>query len=387
MNRTMQVPQTNFQEECVQKLRRLSIGSKIFSDSSSIVDEATPDIVIDEEDVHVGDVLGTGSFNHVRELRKPVGKKGERRDSISSSFTYSTSISSSTHASETVISIPTESIVEDPDKSYYAVKKLRDDLSGSKNKNGAIDLAIEAQFLKVCNHPHIVNCYGVGRTPGSRDFFIIIEKLDRTLDAEIRSWAYQRDIVSRSGGCNYISNKSARKAKIRQLFQSRISAAHQVSSSIKFLHDKNIVFRDLKPTNVGINCCEVVKLFDFGLAKELKEERKIGHDQYKATQCTGTRRYMAKEVCCGAIYGLPADVYSFSILLWELLSLEKPFVGLTLPQHTRKVFFKNSRPKIQNSWSKELKKLLRDGWSNDPRKRPGIDKINSILGDYLRNSI
>ena len=54
------------------------------------------------------------------------------------------------------------------------------------------------------------------------------------------------------------------------------------------------MFRDLKPTNVGINCYEVVKLFDFGLAKELKEERKIGHNQYKATQCTGTRRYMAK---------------------------------------------------------------------------------------------
>ena len=45
----MQVPQANFQEECVQQLRRLSIGSKIFSDSSSMEDEATPDIVIDEE--------------------------------------------------------------------------------------------------------------------------------------------------------------------------------------------------------------------------------------------------------------------------------------------------------------------------------------------------
>ena len=54
------------------------------------------------------------------------------------------------------------------------------------------------------------------------------------------------------------------------------------------------MFRDLKPTNEGINCYEVVKLFDFGLAKELNEERKIGLNQYKAAQCTESRRYMAK---------------------------------------------------------------------------------------------
>lgn len=50
MNRTMQIPQNNVQEECAKKLRRLSIGSKIFSDSSSILDE-TPDLFNEEGNV------------------------------------------------------------------------------------------------------------------------------------------------------------------------------------------------------------------------------------------------------------------------------------------------------------------------------------------------
>ncbi len=125
----------------------------------------------------------------------------------------------------------------------YAVKKLRDDLSKSKNKNGAIDLAVEAQFLKALSHPNIVSFHGIGASPGNKDFFIIIEQLDKTLDSEIKAWQYQKDFIKadRRGPhrCCFSKKREPQiKARLEQLFKKRISVAHQLASAMKYLHSR-----------------------------------------------------------------------------------------------------------------------------------------------------
>ncbi len=124
-------------------------------------------------------------------------------------------------------------------------------------------------------------------------------------------------------------------------------------------------------------------MFDFGLAKELKEECKINPDQYRCTIKTGTLRYMSPEVYNGTIYGLPADVYSFSIMLWELLSLDIPFFGFSTRKFAKKVIVKKHRPIIFRTWPKELRTLLCLGWSHDPSRRPRMNEIYQTLGSYL----
>jgi serine/threonine protein kinase len=94
----------------------------------------------------------------------------------------------------------------------------------------------------------------------------------------------------------------------------------------------------VKPENVGIDFDGVAKVFDFGLARELKEEERLSKDEYKLTPQTGSRVYMAPEVFNSQPYGLPYDVYSFSIMVSSLHGILiacqlSPFSETFLVQH------------------------------------------------------
>ena len=67
---------------------------------------------------------------------------------------------------------------------------------------------------------------------------------------------------------------------------------------------QSILHRDLKPANIGFDVRGDIKIFDLGLAKELKPSQQVGTDQYHTSGIAGTRRYMAPEVSLLAIYVL-----------------------------------------------------------------------------------
>jgi serine/threonine protein kinase len=68
-----------------------------------------------------------------------------------------------------------------------------------------------------------------------------------------------------------------------------------------------------------------IKIFDFGLAKELTEGVRNTDGTYNLTEMTGSPRYMAPEVANAKPYNATCDSYSFAILLWEMVSLQVPY--------------------------------------------------------------
>ena len=148
----------------------------------------------------------------------------------------------------------------------------------------------------------------------------------------------------------------------------------------------SILFRDMKPDNIGMDNFGIVKIFDFGLAKELKPIDKYngGPDMYKATRMSGTRRYMAPEVFNSRLYGLPADMYSFTITLWEVLSLEVPFENMNVREHEKFCYKRKKRPDIKKKdWSKSIKKMIKSGWHANPQKRPKVNEMFDMMKAYL----
>lgn len=127
---------------------------------------------------------------------------------------------------------------------------------------------------------------------------------------------------------------------------------------------------------MGVNVKGDSVLFDFGLAKELKERDLVKHpDGYNATGVTGSRRYMAPEVVKSTPYGFKADVFSFGILLWEIIALKKSFAHFDAQKHYDFVVTRGKRPAVDRAWPVELRVLLSQCWANDPADRVDITQV------------
>ena len=94
----------------------------------------------------------------------------------------------------------------------------------------------------------------------------------------------------------------------------------EILVAVKHLHDHNIIYRDLKPENILLDRQGHVKLIDFGFSKQMKNLR----EERARTNC-GTPAYAAPEVLMGTSYSYKADVWSFGILICELLGGFTPF--------------------------------------------------------------
>jgi serine/threonine protein kinase len=214
------------------------------------------------------------------------------------------------------------------------------------------------------------------------------------------------------------------------LLGERILALWDVSEGMAHLHHHKILYRDLKTENVGRTVRSKVKddngaspmfqnfdhrdqqrmqIFDFGLAKECKPTDRVSqypigrdshctdsadadsfYDTYKTTGMTGTMRIMAPEVIKCLAYGLPVDVYSFGICMWEIFTGTKcNFLSAAEICDTKHTV----RPKLPEAFDttengsvgmpKMLQRLMQACWHENPGKRPSFCEISKILRSSL----
>lgn len=153
---------------------------------------------------------------------------------------------------------------------------------------------------------------------------------------------------------------------------SLIKVAIDVSKGMNYLHQNNIIHRDLKTANLLMDENEVVKVADFGVARVQTQSGVM-------TAETGTYRWMAPEVIEHKPYDYKADVFSFGIVMWELLTGELPYSYLTPLQAAVGVVQKGLRPTIPKHTYPKLAELLERCWQRDPTQRPNFSQIIDIL--------
>lgn len=343
-------------------------------------------IEIDPKHVQVDELLGKGGFCLVHDVSIVLSAEDiidlEGDQDPNESFSSAVDPKDRSASARTLISR----------KQDYCVKFLKPAILADRRKfaRGIADLAIEAHFLSVLNHPYLLKIRGVAEgvklfqpaqpnltnEPGIEGgFFLILDKLYDTLDNKI-------NIEWKSSESKYGSfMKDFRGDKRRMLKLDRILVALHLAQAMEYLHQHQICYRDLKPDNIGFDNKGEVKLFDFGLAKELKAYKRHDDGTYQLTANTGSRRYMAPEVALRKRYNLAVDVYSYAILLWELCSLEKPFSGFTEMQHMNLVVTKGYRPRMEavKSWPAGMKSLLTSCWHADMEERPQFREIVALV--------
>ena len=88
---------------------------------------------------------------------------------------------------------------------------------------------------------------------------------------------------------------------------------------------------------------------------------------------------MAPEVAKEEPYNLSADVYSFGILFWQIMSLEPPFNTYSCNLHNDLVVHKGYRPACNKEWPDSISSIMRNCWNHQAKKRPSIDQVSSSL--------
>jgi serine/threonine protein kinase len=136
---------------------------------------------------------------------------------------------------------------------------------------------------------------------------------------------------------------------------------------------------------LGITPDRRLKLLDFGLAVAL-EKGEQATDVYELTGETGSRRYMAPEVCLSQPYGVAVDVYSWAVVAFEIWSLRgKPFSTYSLETHAEKVVVAGERPTMPPTWSSDVKELLACAWrgavwesTSTPSRSRGQHRVDGV---------
>ncbi|KAJ0570248.1 putative dual-specificity kinase TKL-Pl-4 family [Helianthus annuus] len=151
-----------------------------------------------------------------------------------------------------------------------------------------------------------------------------------------------------------------------------LKIASHISKGMNYLHQNNIIHRDLKSANLLMDENGIVKVSDFGVAR-------VQNESGIMTAETGTYRWMAPEVIEHKPYSHKADVFSFGIVVWELLTKKLPYANLTPLQAAIGVVQKGLRPVIPKHTHPEIVGLLERCWQQDPSSRPEFSEIISIL--------
>jgi len=225
----------------------------------------------------------------------------------------------------------------------YKGKKVAIKMFDNSEKIDDKEFRKEVSVISLVHKPSLVLiCFGCSTLKGNK--FIVTELMETSL----------YDIIQDSS--------------ITLIDQLLHVIAIATALSMSYLHSCNLIHRDLKSLNLLVSPYFEVKICDFGLSRVIDRNQPM-------TANIGTVCWVAPEIFNNKkLYSEKADVYSYGIILWELVARKMPFEdeeAFTIPL----LVSKGKRPKMPKELPKGWEKLIKKSWNQNPAKRPQFDEL------------
>ncbi|KAF1872686.1 hypothetical protein Lal_00016523 [Lupinus albus] len=206
----------------------------------------------------------------------------------------------------------------------------------------------EVMMLATLKHPNIVRFIGACRKP--------------------MVWCIVTEYAKGGSVRQFLRKRQNRSVPLKLA----VKQALDVARGMAYVHGLGLIHRDLKSDNLLIFGDKSIKIADFGVARiEVQTEG--------MTPETGTYRWMAPEMIQHRPYTQKVDIYSFGIVLWELITGMLPFQNMTAVQAAFAVVNRNVRPIVPNDCLPILREIMTRCWDPNPDVRPPFAEIVGML--------
>ena len=238
------------------------------------------------------------------------------------------------------------------DKAVYVIKEIRlADLKPKRRKN----VAQEVLLLRRLQHPNIIQYYT--SFVENHALHIVMEFADGgDLYKELRRRRHEDRPMSEKKVWHYFS---------------------QCSSALLYLHNENIIHRDIKSMNVFLTRAGEVKLGDLGVSRMIDEDRDAQMSR------VGTPMYFAPELVKREQYNFKVDTWALGCLVYSMMKLRAPFEGGNI--YTLAVDIVKKAPKtLPDTFSQNLRHIVFSMLEKDPKRRPSMSELISMFPHNIR---
>ncbi|MEQ2298793.1 hypothetical protein AMECASPLE_009024 [Ameca splendens] len=162
-----------------------------------------------------------------------------------------------------------------------------------------------------------------------------------------------------------------------------ISYSFQVAKGMEFLSSRKCIHRDLAARNILLSENNVVKICDFGLARDVYKDP----DYVRKGDARLPLKWMAPETIFDRVYTTQSDVWSFGVLLWEIFSLgASPYPGVCIDESFCRRLKEGTRMRPPEYATSEIYQTMLDCWMDRPTDRPTFAELVEHLGNLLQAS-
>uniref|UniRef100_A0A8C3KSR5 receptor protein-tyrosine kinase n=1 Tax=Calidris pygmaea TaxID=425635 RepID=A0A8C3KSR5_9CHAR len=259
-----------------------------------------------------------------------------------------------------------------------AVKMLKEGATHSEHRALMSELKI---LIHIGHHLNVVNLLGACTKPGGPLMVIVEYCKFGNLSAYLRSkrseFVPYKFILHRTAGPEDL-------CKNPLTMEDLICYSFQVARGMEFLASRKCIHRDLAARNILLSDNNVVKICDFGLARDIYKDP----DYVRKGDARLPLKWMAPETIFDRVYTIQSDVWSFGVLLWEIFSLgASPYPGVKIDEEFCRRLKEGTRMRAPDYTTPEMYQTMLDCWHGDPKQRPTFSELVEHLGNLLQANV